>query len=137
MEEIIQQYPHLDFKTRLIYSFSNLIDQIVISLVHSYISRDTYIVDDEELINKLKAAIVYAILILASTHGYSISQKERTEAKEIKDHFKKLFKLIIDKQQLTADTILDICYILAQSINIFIKYEGQPLSFRDRIRYKL
>jgi hypothetical protein len=137
MEEIIQQYPYLDFKTRLIYSFSNLIDQIVISLVHSYISRDTYIVDDEELINKLKAAIVYAILILASTHGYSISQKERMEAKEIKDHFKKLFKLIINKQQLTADTILDICYILAQSINIFIKYEGQPLSFRDRIRYKL
>jgi len=93
MEEFVQ-YPVLDFKSRLIYSFSNLIDQIVASIVYSYISRDTNMIDNEELTNKLKAAVLYAILILAVTHGYSISKKEREEAKAIKEHFKRLFNLI-------------------------------------------
>ncbi len=55
MEESTQlQYPFLDFKSRLIYGFSNLIDQIVTTIVYSYISRDTNMIDNEELTNKLK-----------------------------------------------------------------------------------
>jgi len=137
MEESVQlQYPVLDFKSRLIYSFSNLIDQIVASIVYSYISRDTNIIDNEELTNKLKAAVLYAILILAVTHGYSINKSERDEAKLIKNRFKELFNLINRERTLSTDKILDICYILAQSINIFIKYEGQPLNPNNyRIRY--
>jgi len=137
MEESVQlQYPVLDFKSRLIYSFSNLIDQIVASIVFSYISRDTNIIDNEELTNKLKAAVLYAILILAVTHGYSINKSERDEAKLIKNRFKELFNLINRERALSTDKILDICYILAQSINIFIKYEGQPLNPNNyRIRY--
>ncbi len=137
MDEPIQlQYPFLDFKNRLIYSFSNLIDQIVSTIVYSYISRDTNIIDNEELTNKLKAAIIYAILILAVTHGYSINKSERDEAKDIKNRFKEVFNLINSERALPVDKILDICYILAQSVNIFIKYEGQPLSPNNyRIRY--
>jgi hypothetical protein len=137
MEESTQlQYPFLDFKSRLIYSFSNLIDQIVTTIVYSYISRDTNMIDNEELTNKLKAAIIYAILILAVTHGYSINKNEREEAKDIKNRFKEVFNLINSERALPANKILDICYILAQSVNIFIKYEGQPLSPNNyRIRY--
>jgi len=135
MEETVQ-YPFLDFKSRLIYSFSNLIDQIVASIIFSYISRDTNIVNNEELTNKLKAAILYAILILAVTHGYSINKEERDEAKAIKNRFKEIFNLINREKTLPINTILDICYVLAQSVNIFIKYEGQPLSPNNyRIRY--
>jgi len=135
MEETVQ-YPFLDFKSRLIYSFSNLIDQIVASIIFSYISRDTNIVNNEELTNKLKAAILYAILILAVTHGYSINKEERDEAKAIKNRFKEIFNLINREKTLPINTILDICYVLAQSVNIFIKYEGQPLSPSNyRIRY--
>jgi len=137
MEESVQlQYPFLDFKSRLIYSFSNLVDQIVASIVYSYISRDTSMIDNEELTNKLKAAVLYAILILAVTHGYSINKSERDEAKLIKNRFKELFNLINRERALSTDKILDICYILAQSANIFIKYEGQPLNPDNyRIRY--
>ncbi len=113
MDEPIQlQYPFLDFKNRLIYSFSNLIDQIVSTIVYSYISRDTNIIDNEELTNKLKAAIIYAILILAVTHGYSINKSERDEAKDIKNRFKEVFNLINSERALPVDKILDICYIL-------------------------
>jgi hypothetical protein len=137
MEESVQiQYPFLDFKSRLIYSFSNLIDQIVTTIVYSYISRDTNMIDNEELTNKLKAAVLYAILILAVTHGYSINKSERDEAKLIKNRFKEVFNLINSERSLPIDKILDICYILAQSVNIFIKYEGQPLNPNNyRIRY--
>jgi hypothetical protein len=137
MEESVQiQYPFLDFKSRLIYSFSNLIDQIVTTIVYSYISRDTNMIDNEELTNKLKAAVLYAILILAVTHGYSINKSERDEAKLIKNRFKEVFNLINSERALPTDKILDICYILAQSVNIFIKYEGQPLNPNNyRIRY--
>jgi hypothetical protein len=137
MEESTQiQYPFLDFKSRLIYSFSNLIDQIVTTIVYSYISRDTNMIDNEELTNKLKAAVLYAILILAVTHGYSINKSERDEAKLIKNRFKEVFNLINSERALPIDKILDICYILAQSVNIFIKYEGQPLNPNNyRIRY--
>ncbi len=135
MEETVQ-YPYLDFKSRLIYSFGNLIDQIVMSIIHSYISHDTNMIDNEELMNKLKAAVLYAILILAVTHGYSISQKEREDAKKIKNELKNLFNLINSEQPLTADKILDICYVLTQCINIFIKYEGRPLGLDNRPKYE-
>ncbi len=139
MEESIQlQYPFLDFKSRLIYSFSNLIDQIVTTIVYSYISRDTNMINNEELTNKLKAAVLYAILILAVTHGYSINKNEREDAKIIKNKFKEIFNLLNREHTLPTDKILDICYILAQSINIFIKYEGQPLNPNNyRIRYSI
>jgi len=135
MEETIYYQP-IDFKSRLIYGFSNLIDQIVTSIIYSHISRDTNIIDNDELINKLKAAVLYAILILAVTHGYSISKIERQHAKEIKDYLKRLFNLINRERSLTTDIVLDICYVLAQSVNIFIKYEGQSLGPNDRVRYR-
>ena len=135
MEETIYYQP-IDFKNRLIYGFSNLIDQIVTSIIYSDISYDTNIIDNDELMNKLKAAVLYAILILAVTHGYSISKIERENAKKVKNYLKKLFILINREQSLTADVVLDICYVLAQSVNIFIKYEGQPLGPNDRFRYR-
>ncbi len=65
-----------------------------------------------------------------------MNKNEREEAKDIKNRFKEVFNLINSERALPANKILDIWYILAQSVNIFIKYEGQPLSPNNyRIRY--
>ncbi len=76
MDENLQYtYQIPDLKTRFQIGFGNIIEQIIELLTYSDISADTKTFDNEELKNKLRAAISYALGLLASTWGYSLSKK--------------------------------------------------------------
>ncbi len=59
-----------DLKTRFLIGFGNIMEQIIGLLTYSDISTDTQTFDDEELKSKLRAAIAYALGLLAATFGF-------------------------------------------------------------------
>ena len=71
--------------------FGNVIRQIVDLLTYSDISADTKTFDREELRNKLRAAISYALALLASTWGYSMSEQDQEGVKMAKAKLTALF----------------------------------------------
>jgi len=115
-----------DLKTRFQIDFGNIIEQIVELLTYSDVSTDTRTFDNEELKNKLRAAISYALGLLASTSGYSMSEKIQRDVLTAKNTLIALFNAIIIKPQLTYIDLLDIYFELIQKVSIILNY-GTPI----------
>jgi len=115
-----------DLKTRFQIDFGNIIEQIVELLTYSDVSTDTRTFDNEELKNKLRAAISYALGLLASTSGYSMSEKIQRDVLTAKNTLIALFDAIMIKPQLTYIDLLDIYFELIQKVSIILNY-GTPI----------
>jgi len=115
-----------DLKTRFQIGFGNIIEQIIELLTYSGISTDTKTFDDEELKYKLRAAIAYALALLGSTWGYSISAKTQMEVQIAKESLKALFDRIVTDPEITYPELLDIYYELIQKVSIILNY-GTPI----------
>jgi len=115
-----------DLKTRFQIDFGNIIEQIVELLTYSDVSTDTRTFDNEELKNKLRAAISYALGLLASTSGYSMSEKIQRDVLTAKNTLIVLFDAIMIKPQLTYIDLLDIYFELIQKVSIILNY-GTPI----------
>jgi len=115
-----------DLKTRFQIGFGNIIEQIIELLTYSDISTDTETFDNEELKNKLRAAISYALGLLASTWGYSMSEKTQRDVLIAKESLKALFDRIVKDPELTYLDLLDIYFELIQKVSIILNY-GTPM----------
>jgi hypothetical protein len=123
-----QQYTYAipDLKTMFQIDFGNIIREIVSLLTYSDISTDTRTFDNEELKNKLRAAIAYALGLLASTWGYSMSAKVQQDVLIAKESLKALFDRIVTDPELTYPDLLDIYFELIQKVSIILNY-GTPI----------
>jgi hypothetical protein len=127
MEETVQYtYQIPDLKTRFLIDFGNTIEQINTLLTYSDISVDTKTFDNEELKLKLRAAIGYALALLASTWGYSISEKTQEDIEQARLALLSLFNRIIMDPELTYIDLLNIYYLLIQQVSIILNY-GTPI----------
>jgi len=115
-----------DLKTRFQIDFGNIIEQIVELLTYSDVSSDTRTFDNEELKNKLRAAISYALGLLASTLGYSMSAKVQQDILMAKNTLIALFDAIITYPELTYIDLLGIYFELIQKVSIILNY-GTPI----------
>jgi len=115
-----------DLKTRFQIDFGNIIEQIVELLTYSDVSSDTRTFDNEELKNKLRAAISYALGLLASTWGYSMSAKVQQDVLVAKNTLIALFDAIMINPELTYIDLLDIYFELIQKVSIILNY-GTPI----------
>jgi hypothetical protein len=115
-----------DLKTRFQIDFGNIIEQIVELLTYSDISTDTGTFDNEELKNKLRAAISYALGLLASTWGYSMSAKVQQDVLIAKESLITLFDAIMTNPELTYIDLLNIYFTLIQQVSIILNY-GTPI----------
>ena len=115
-----------DLKTRFQIDFGNIIEQIVELLTYSDISADTGTFDNEELKNKLRAAISYALGLLASTWGYSMSAKVQQDVLMAKKSLIALFNALITNPELTYIDLLEIYFTLIQQVSIILNY-GTPI----------
>jgi hypothetical protein len=115
-----------DLKTMFQIDFGNIIREIVSLLTYSDISTDTRTFDNEELKNKLRAAIAYALGLLASTWGYSMSAKVQQDVLIAKESLKALFDRIVRDPELTYPDLLDIYFELIQKVSIILNY-GTPI----------
>ena len=115
-----------DLKTRFQIDFGNIIEQIVELLTYSDISTDTRTFDNEELKNKLRAAISYALGLLASTWGYSMSEKTQRDVLTAKKALIALFDAIMTNPELTYIDLLNIYFTLIQQVSIILNY-GTPI----------
>ena len=123
-----QQYTYAipDLKTRFLIGFGNIMEQIIGLLTYSDISADTQTFDDEELKSKLRAAIAYALGLLASTWGYSISAETQKAVLTAKKSLISLFDRIVTDPGLTYTDLLNIYFELVQKANIILNY-GTPI----------
>jgi hypothetical protein len=119
-------YQIADLKTMFQIDFGNIIREIVSLLTYSGISADTKTFDDEELKYKLRAAIGYALALLASTLGYSMSAKTQRDVQIAKESLKTLFDRIVTDPELTYPELLDIYFALIQVVSIILNY-GTPI----------
>jgi hypothetical protein len=119
-------YQIVDLKTMFQIDFGNIIRDIVSLLTYSGISTDTKTFDDEELKYKLRAAIGYALALLASTWGYSMSAKTQRDVQVAKESLKALFDRIVTDPELTYPDLLDIYFALIQVVSIILNY-GTPI----------
>jgi hypothetical protein len=119
-------YSISDLKTRFQIGFGNIIEQIIELLTYSDISTDTETFDNEELKNKLKAAISYALGLLASTWGYSMSERTQRDVLIAKESLKALFDRIVKDPEITYPDLLDIYFELIQKVSIILNY-GTPI----------
>jgi len=119
-------YQISDLKTMFQIDFGNIIREIVSLLTYSDISTDTRTFDNEELKNKLRAAIAYALGLLASTLGYSMSAKVQRDVLVAKESLKALFDRIVRDPELTYPDLLDIYFELIQKVSIILNY-GTPI----------
>jgi hypothetical protein len=127
MDENLQYtYQIPDLKIRFQIGFGNIIEQIIELLTYSDISADTQTFDDEELKNKLRAAIGYALGLLASTWGYSMSKKVQEDVLMAKEALIALFDAIITNPELTYPDLLNIYFTLIQQVSIILNY-GTPI----------
>jgi len=115
-----------DLKTRFQIDFGNIIEQIVELLTYSDISTDTGTFDNEELKNKLRAAISYALGLLASTWGYSMSARVQQDILMAKESLIALFDAIMTNPELTYIDLLNIYFTLIQQVSIILNY-GTPI----------
>jgi len=115
-----------DLKIRFQFDFGNIIEQIVELLTYSDISTDTGTFDNEELKNKLRAAISYALGLLASTWGYSMSTKVQQNVLIAKESLIALFDAIMTNPELTYIDLLNIYFTLIQQVSIILNY-GTPI----------
>jgi hypothetical protein len=115
-----------DLKIRFQIGFGNIIEQIVELLTYSDIYEDTETFDNEELKNKLRAAISYALGLLASTWGYSMSAKVQQDVLIAKESLKALFSRIVTDPEITYPDLLDIYFELIQKVSIILNY-GTPI----------
>jgi hypothetical protein len=115
-----------DLKIRFQFDFGNIIEQIVELLTYSDISTDTGTFDNEELKNKLRAAISYALGLLASTWGYSMSAKVQQNVLIAKESLIALFDAIMTNPELTYIDLLNIYFTLIQQVSIILNY-GTPI----------
>ncbi len=81
---------------------------------------------EKDLKNKLRAAISYAMGLLASTRGYSLSEKTQADILRAKESLKALFDTIITNTGLTYPNLLDIYFTLIQQVSIILNY-GTPI----------
>jgi len=124
MDETTQYvYQVPDLKVIFLMDFGNVIRQIVDLLTYSDISADTKTFDREELRNKLRAAISYALALLASTWGYSMSEQDQEGVKMAKAKLTALFNRVVSNSQLTYLELLDIYFTLIQQISIILNYK--------------
>jgi len=119
-------YQFSDLKTMFMIDFGNIIRQIVGLLTYSDISADTKTFDDEELKYKLRAAIGYALALLGSTLGYSMSAKTQVEVEAARQYLIALFDMIVTNPELTYIDLLNIYYDLIQKVSIILNY-GTPI----------
>jgi hypothetical protein len=127
MDENLQYaYQIPDLKTRFQIDFGNIIEQIVELLTYSDISGDTQTFDSEELKNKLRAAISYALGLLASTWGYSMSERTQDNVLIAKKSLIALFDRIVRDPEITYLDLLDIYFTLIQQVSIILNY-GTPI----------
>ena len=127
MDETVQYtYQIPDLKTRFLIDFGNTIEQINALLTYSDISSDTKTFDNDELKLKLRAAIGYALALLASTWGYSISEKTQEDIEQARRALVSLFNRIIIDSELTYIDLLNIYYLLIQQVSIILNY-GTPI----------
>ena len=119
-------YQIADLKTMFQIDFGNIIREIVSLLTYSGISADTKTFDDEELKYKLRAAIGYALALLASTLGYSMSAKTQRDVQIAKESLEALFDRIVTDPELTYPELLDIYFALIQVVSIILNY-GTPI----------
>jgi hypothetical protein len=115
-----------DLKTRFQIDFGNIIEQIVELLTYSDVSTDTRTFDNEELKNKLRAAVSYALGLLASTSGYSMSEKVQEDVLIAKKSLIALFDALITNPELTYIDLLEIYFTLIQQVSIILNY-GTPI----------
>ena len=115
-----------DLKTMFQIDFGNIIRDIVSALTYSDISIDTRTFDNEELKNKLRAAIAYALGLLASTSGYSMSKKVQQDVLMAENSLIALFNAIVTKPELTYIDLLNIYFELIQKVSIILNY-GTPI----------
>jgi hypothetical protein len=115
-----------DLKTMFLIDFGNIIREIVSLLTYSDIFTDTETFDSEELKNKLRAAIAYALGLLASTWGYSLSEKTQRDVLIAKESLKALFNRIVKDPEITYPDLLDIYFELIQQVSIILNY-GTPI----------
>jgi hypothetical protein len=115
-----------DLKTMFLIDFGNIIREIVSLLTYSDIFTDTETFDSEELKNKLRAAISYALGLLASTWGYSLSERTQRDVLIAKESLKALFDRIIKDPEITYSDLLDIYFELIQKVSIILNY-GTPI----------
>ena len=115
-----------DLKIRFQFDFGNIIEQIVELLTYSDISTDTGTFDNEELKNKLRAAISYALGLLASTWGYSMSARVQQDILMAKESLIALFDAIMTNPELTYIDLLNIYFTLIQQVSIILNY-GTPI----------
>jgi len=122
------QYPYQipDLKTLFLIDFGNIVREIVSLLTYSGISADTKTFDEEELKNKLRAAIAYALGLLASALGYSMSAKTQQDVQIAKESLKALFDRIVTDPEITYPDLLDIYFELIQVVSIILNY-GTPI----------
>jgi hypothetical protein len=119
-------YQIADLKTMFQIDFGNIIREIVSLLTYSDISIDTQTFDNEELKNKLRAAIAYALGLLASTWGYSMSERTQRDVLIAKESLKALFDRVVRDPELTYPDLLDIYFELIQKVSIILNY-GTPI----------
>jgi hypothetical protein len=115
-----------DLKTMFLIDFGNIVREIVSLLTYSDIFTDTETFDSEELKNKLRAAISYALGLLASTWGYSLSERTQRDVLIAKESLKALFDRIIKDPEITYSDLLDIYFELIQKVSIILNY-GTPI----------
>ena len=122
------QYSYMisDLKTMFQIDFGNVIREIVGLLTYSGISSDTKTFDDEELKYKLRAAIGYALALLASTWGYSIDAKTQAAVEVAKESLISLFDRLVTDPEITYPDLLDIYFELIQKVSIILNY-GTPI----------
>jgi hypothetical protein len=119
-------YQISDLKTMFQIDFGNIIREIVSLLTYSDISSDTRTFDSEELKNKLRAAISFALGLLASTSGYSMSKKVQQDVLVAKNALIALFDKIVRDSELTYIDFLNIYFELIQKVSIILNY-GTPI----------
>lgn len=119
-------YQFTDLKTMFQIDFGNVIREIVGLLTYSDISSDTKTFDNEELKSKLRAAISYALALLASTWGYSMSAKVQKDVFIAKESLKILFNRVVSDSEITYLELLDIYFTLIQQVSIILNY-GTPI----------
>ena len=119
-------YQFTDLKTMFQIDFGNVIREIVGLLTYSDISSDTKTFDNEELKSKLRAAISYALALLASTWGYSMSAKVQKDVFIAKESLKTLFDRVVSDSEITYPELLDIYFTLIQQVSIILNY-GTPI----------
>jgi hypothetical protein len=123
MDETVQYtYQVPDLKTIFLIEFGNVIRQIVNLLTYSDISADTKTFDNEELRYKLRSAIGYALSLLASTWGYSMSKQDQEGVKLAKAKLMTLFDRVVTDSQLTYVDLLNIYFALIQQVSIILTY---------------